>query len=126
MNATDALVERMRSEYEEAKRRFELRHEVGNARAEEELKKRLANFDLYVESVVDAKLIKVPACKTERKRNRILDDVQNIKAHYAKVRENMIKARKDKEYKKPLYLLEAEAQLAAALRRQEQEKAKTN
>ena len=124
MNATDALVERMRSEYEEAKRRFELRHEVGNARAEEELKKRLANFDLYVESVVDAKLIKVPACKTERKRNRILDDVQNIKAHYAKVRENMIKARKDKEYKKPLYLLEAEAQYAAALQKQQLEQAK--
>ena len=124
MNATDTLVERMRSEYEEAKRRFELRHEVGNARAEEELKKRLANFDLYVESVVDAKLIKVPGCKTERKRNRILDDVQNIKAHYAKVRENMIKARKDKEYKKPLYLLEAEAQYAAALQKQQLEQAK--
>ena len=126
MNPIDLLVERMRGEYEEAKRRFELRHEIGNTRADEELKKRLANFDLYVESVVDSKLLKVPGCKTERKRNRILDDVQAIKTHYAKVRENMIKARKDKEYKKPLYLLEAEAQLAAALRRQEQEKAKTN
>ena len=96
-----------------AEERFALRQKAAEEAAKAELADKLRNFDLYVDSVVDAKLSKVLSAKTERKRNRIQDDVISIQKHYSELREQMIKRSAAKSYKKPLYLTAAEERVKA-------------
>lgn len=96
-----------------AQERFALREKTARANAERELADKLRNFDLYVDSVVDAKLSKVLSAKTDRKRNRIRDDANRIREHYDELREQMIQRSGAKAYKKPLYLIAAEEKVKA-------------
>lgn len=112
---TPAL-QKAEAKLEAAKQRLATREAAKAARHKAELEDRLKNFDIYVESVVDAKLSKVLVAKTERKKTRIRDEIALIKIHYKKVRENMIKTAEQrmKGYKQPLYLLEAQQLVASA------------
>ena len=96
-----------------AQERFSLREKAAQENAERELAEKLRNFDLYVDSVVDAKLSKVLSAKTERKRNRIRDDANRIQEHYAELRKQMVQRSAAKAYKKPLYLITAEERVKA-------------
>ena len=110
------LIEKMDATLQRAEARFESRKTEQAKRAREALDAKLANFDLYVESVLDSKAIKILTCKTERKKKRIQDEMEYTRRHYRDVRANMIKAAEGAltAYKEPLYLREARAQAAAA------------
>ena len=96
-----------------AQERFSLRQKAAEENASRELEEKLRNFDLYVQSVVDAKLSKVLTAKTDRKKNRIRDDANRIQNHYAELRKQMVTRSTAKAYKKPLYLIAAEEKVKA-------------
>ena len=98
---------------EAAQERFALRQKAAEENAVKELEDKLRNFDIYVQSVVDAKLSKVLTAKTDRKKNRIRDDAIRIQNHYAELRKQMVARSSAKAYKKPLYLISAEEKVKA-------------
>ena len=112
----EIILEKAKAALAAAENRFRGRQAAQAAHAKEALEAKLANFDVYVESVMDSKRIKLITCKTDRKKKRIQDEMDYTRIHYKEVRNNMIKSAEGKllAYKEPLYLKEARANLAAA------------
>lgn len=114
--ATKNTLERALRDLEAAKERYALRQKNAEENSLRELTEKLKNFDLYVESVLEAKTLKILQAKTERKKNRIRDELIHTEAHYKEQRKQMVIKAHAKAYKKPLYLIAAEEKVKALSR----------
>jgi hypothetical protein len=106
-------LERALRDLEIAKERFALREKNAAANISREAEDKLRNFDLYVNSVLEAKALKVLQAKTERKKTRIRDELVHTEAHYKEQRRQIEARAATKSYKKPLYLIAAEEKVKA-------------
>ena len=112
-------MERLRAakaKYEAAEKRFEQRQLQQAQAIKNALDVKLANFDLYVKSVLDAKAIKILGAKRADKKKRLQDEMVYTENHYKKVRETIVEyaGARATVYKVPSYLVSAKAALDQA------------